>query len=117
MDAIKQKDTIALARILAEDFTHRTPAGVDSNRSEFLKGIADLPLEVLSISGDNLRVNIYGETAVLTGVQRVTVRNVDGKEESGAGAFMDVFVKRNNEWFMVFAYSVDLPSGWDTKTV
>jgi hypothetical protein len=90
---------------------------VDSNRSEFLKGIADLPLEVLSISGDNLRVNIYGETAVLTGVQRVTVRNVDGKEESGAGAFMDVFVKRNNEWFMVFAYSVDLPSGWDTKTV
>ena len=117
MEAIKQKDTAALISILSEDFTHRTPTGVDANRSEFLQGIANLPLEVLSISGDNLKVNVYGETAVLTGVQRVTVRDVDGKEESGAGAFMDVFVKTKDGWRMVLAYSVDLPSGWDTKTV
>jgi ketosteroid isomerase-like protein len=116
MEAIKQKDRAALMSILAEDFTHRTPAGQDAGRSEFLKGISDLPLEVLSISADNLKVNVYGETAVLTGIQRVTVRDAEGKEESGAGAFTDVFVKRQEEWLLVLAYSVDLPTGWDTTT-
>jgi ketosteroid isomerase-like protein len=114
MKAIKQKDTATLSNILAEDFTHRTPAGQDADRSEFLKGISELPLEVLSISGDNLKVNVYGDMAVLTGVQRVKVRDAEGKEESGAGAFTDVFVKRQENWLMVLAYSVDLPTGWDT---
>jgi ketosteroid isomerase-like protein len=114
MDAIKNKDTATLSSFVADDFIHRTPNGNESNKSDFLKGIAALPLEVLSISGDHLKVNVYGDSAVLTGVQKVTVRNTDGQKESGAAAFMDVFVKRQGEWIMVLAYSVDLPAGSDS---
>jgi hypothetical protein len=46
---------------------------------------------------------------VLTGVQRVKTMSADGKEEAGAGAFTDVFVRREGRWWMVLAYSVDLP--------
>ena len=109
MDAIKNKDAPALSRILADDFVLRTPAGPDLNKAEFLKLATSMPVKILSVKGDGLKVSIYGQTAVLTGVQRSTTLSNDGQEESSAGAFTDIFVKRRGRWLLVLAYSVDLP--------
>lgn len=109
MEAIKIKDAGALRRILADDFIYRTASGGDSTKDDFLKNIESLSVEILSISGENLKVNVYGETAVLTGVQRVRARDSQGKEEPGAVAFTDIFVRRQGHWLMVLAYGVDLP--------
>jgi ketosteroid isomerase-like protein len=108
MEAIKNKDSNALGRIVADDFIHRSPGGVDAGKAEFLESVASLPLEVAEIWGEELKVSVYEETAVLTGVQRVKTKSADGKEEAGAGAFTDVFVRREGRWRMVLAYSVDL---------
>jgi ketosteroid isomerase-like protein len=109
MDAIKRKDAVALGKILADDFTHRSPGGVESGKADFLKSIASLPVEVTEIWGEELKVSIFGETVVLTGVQRVKTKSADGTLEAGAGAFTDVFVRRRGRWLMVLAYSVDMP--------
>ena len=109
MEAIKNKDADALDRIVGDDFIHRSPGGVDAGKAEFLKNVVSLPVKVVEIWGEELKVSVYGETAVLTGVQRVKTKNPDGKEEAGAGAFTDVFVRREGRWQMVLAYSVDLP--------
>jgi len=109
MEGIKNKDADALSKIVADDFIHRSPGGVDAGKAEFLKSVASLPVKVMEIWGEELKVSVYGETAVLTGVQRVKIKSADGKEEAGAGAFTDVFVRREGQWRMVLAYSVDLP--------
>jgi ketosteroid isomerase-like protein len=110
MDAIRSKDVRALGRVLADDFVYRAP-GSEVNRADFLKGVASLPGRILSVEGEDLRVSVYGETAVLTGVQRSRVRTDDGAEHSSVVAFTDVFVKRRGRWRLALAYGVELPAG------
>lgn len=110
MEAIKNKDATALSRILADDFVLRNPAGNDLNKTEFLKLAQAIPVKILSVQGENLRVNVYGQTAVLTGAQRSTTLSDDGKEETSAAAFTDIFIKRKGRWLLVLAYSIDLPA-------
>ena len=109
MGHIRAKDTRALERLLTADFVYRTP-GAELGRADFLKGIASVPGRITSVEGEGLRVSVYGETAVLTGVQRARVRADDGSEEEGLSAFTDVFVKRRGRWRLALAYGVELPA-------
>ena len=109
MDAIREKDAGTLGRLLAEDFVYRSPSG-EQGRAEFLKGIASIPGRILSVEGAGQRVSVYGETAVLTGVQRARVRTDDGSVHESAVAFTDVFVKRRGRWRLALAHGVELPA-------
>ena len=107
--AIQQKDTGTLAGILAEDFVHRSPDGSGINREQFLKNITAVPVTIVSIGGEHQKVNVYGDVAVLTGVQRAAWKQGETEKGVSSGAFTDVFVRRGDQWLMVLAYSVDLP--------
>lgn len=109
MAHIRAKDTRALERLLTADFVYRTP-GAELSRADFLKGIASVPGQITSVAGEELRVNVYGETAILTGVQRARVRADDGSEQEGLNAFTDVFVKQKGRWRLALAYGIDLPT-------
>jgi len=109
MAHIRAKDARALERLLTEDFVYRTP-GAEVSRADFLKGIASVPGRITSVEGEGLRVSVYGETAVLTGVQRARVRADDGSEQEGLSAFTDIFVKRRGRWRLALAYGVELPT-------
>jgi ketosteroid isomerase-like protein len=113
MAAIKAKDASALAAHVAGDFVYRTHFGAESNKDEFLQSIAAIPVEILSMRGEDLKVNVYGETAILTGVQRAEARAPEGEVEESAVAFTDVFVQREGRWLMVLAYGIELPSESD----
>lgn len=115
MDAIRSKDVRALGRVLADDFVYRAP-GSEVGRADFLKGVAELPGRILSVEGEDLKVSVYGETAVLTGVQRSRVRTDDGAEHSSVVAFTDVFVRRGGRWRLALAYGVELPAGAGVTT-
>ena len=110
MAAIKAKDANALEPLVADDFVYRTHFGAESNKSEFLQSIAAIPIEIVSLRGEELKVNIYGDTAILTGVQRAEARQPESEIEESAVAFTDVFVRREGRWLMVLAYGVELPS-------
>ncbi|HEV3470778.1 MAG TPA: nuclear transport factor 2 family protein [Pyrinomonadaceae bacterium] len=110
MEAIGRKDAAALGRILDEEFVYRTPSGAELSREEFLQNVASLPVEILSVRGDGLRANVFGETAVITGVQRARVRDGDGQEAESVVAFTDVFVRGRGRWRLRLAYGVELPS-------
>jgi hypothetical protein len=109
MDRIREKDTRALEGLLTADFVYRTP-GAELSRADFLKGVASVPGRITSVEGEGLRVRVYGELAVLTGVQRARVRADDGSEQEGLNAFTDVFIKRRGQWRLALAYGVELPT-------
>ena len=113
MAAIKNKDAATLDPLFADDFIYRTHFGAEAGKAEFLQSIASMPLEILSVSGEELKANVYGETAVLTGVQHAKARPLEGEAEESVVAFTDVFRRREGRWLMVLAYGVELPSGPD----
>jgi ketosteroid isomerase-like protein len=79
MTAIKNKDAATLEPMLADDFVYRTHFGAESEKAEFLKAIASFPVEIIALRGEELKVNVYGETAVLTGLQLAEARPPEGK--------------------------------------
>ena len=113
MTAIKNKDAATLEPLLADDFIYRTHFGAEANKAEFLRSIASFPVEILAIRGEELKVNVYGETAVLTGVQLAEARTPEGAAEESVVAFTDIFVRLEGRWLMVLAYGVELPSDPD----
>ena len=109
MGHIRAKDARALDDLLTADFVYRTP-GAEVSRADFLKGVASLPGQITSVEGEGLRVRVYGDMAVLTGVQRARVRADDGSEQEGSTAFTDVFIKRRGRWRLALTYGVELPT-------
>jgi ketosteroid isomerase-like protein len=114
MAAIRGKDVATLAPLLADDFLYRTHFGAEADKAAFLESIASFPIEILSLRGEELKVNVYGDTAVLTGIQIAEARPPEGETEESAVAFTDVFLRRNGQWLMVLAYGVELPSESET---
>jgi len=106
--AIQRKDAEAFGRFLADDFVYRSHDGSATDRADFLRSISELPVEIVSISGENERVDVYGDVAVVTGVQRSEWRQADGVGGISLGAFTDVFSRREGKWMLVLAYNVDL---------
>jgi ketosteroid isomerase-like protein len=109
MDAIRDKNAKTLEPILSDDFVYRSPEG-EVGRADFVKNITALPGRILSVEGKDLRVRIFGEMAVLTGVQLTVLRTDDGKELESIVAFTDIFVRRNRRWQLALAHGVELPT-------
>lgn len=107
--AVKNKDTGALERILTDNFVYRSPGNQEVAKEDFLKLVASIPNKIVSIWGEEMKVNIYGNTAVMTGLQFAKTQTGEGKEETSAVMFTDVFVKQKDKWMLSLAHSVDLP--------
>jgi ketosteroid isomerase-like protein len=107
--AIRRKDAAACAHFLGEDFSYRTSDGSELERAAFLQNIANMPVEIVSIKGEHLKVSVYGDVAVLTGVQRAEWRQDASTQGLSSVAFTDVFVRRGDAWLMTLAYGIELP--------
>ncbi len=107
-NAVMNRDTDALQRILTNDFVYRSPGNPEVVKEEFLKLSASFPYTIVSIWGEEIKVNIYGNTAVLTGLQFAKTQSEEGKEETSVVMFTDIFVKRKGRWMLSLAHAVDL---------
>jgi ketosteroid isomerase-like protein len=107
--AIKNRDTDALERILTDDFVYRSPGSQEVVKEDFLKLSASFPHKIVSIWGEEMKVNIYGSAAVTTGLQFAKTQTDEGSEETSVVMFTDVFVKQKDKWMLSLAHAVDLP--------
>jgi ketosteroid isomerase-like protein len=107
-NAVKSKDTGVLERVLMDDFVYRNP-DQEVSRGDFLKLCAGFPYEITSIRGEELKVKVYGNLAVVTGLQIAKTKGERGKQETSRVAFTDVFVKQKDKWMLSLAHAVDLP--------
>jgi uncharacterized protein (TIGR02246 family) len=108
--ALKDQDSKALAALLDDDFRFRNAGDELVSKTDFLKAATSVEGSILSVSSDNMRVQVYGDLAVLSGTQKAVVRLKDGKQVTGLGVFTDLFARRQGRWLLLFAHNVDLPS-------
>jgi ketosteroid isomerase-like protein len=107
LTAIRGRDANTLDRLLHGEFAQISEAGVRTKRDAFITAIAT-SIEITALSFDFLSVDVFGDTAVVCGVQRAVVRLQSGEEITSRSAFTDVFVKNLNRWLLRLATSVDL---------
>jgi ketosteroid isomerase-like protein len=93
-------DTIALGRIYADDFIGIGPTGVMRNKADVIADFTTHTLTYQSIITAEVRVRLYGNTAVETG--RSTMVGQDrGKAVPRDNRFTRVWVMTNGRWQLV----------------
>ena len=93
-------DTIALRRIYADDFLGIGPTGVVRNKTEVIADFTAHTLTYQSITTAEVRVRVYGNTAVETG--RSTMVGQDrGKAVPRDNRFTRVWVMADGKWLLV----------------
>ena len=95
------RDSATLERILADDFVHPVAQGVFLSKAEHIEWyVKHLPPLERKRRFDQVRVRIYGDTAVVNGM--VIANDASGKEVDRS-VFTDVFVYRDGRWQAVNA--------------
>jgi len=103
-EAYTKGDAATIERLLAEDYTHNDIRGGFKSRAAYMMYINALSdsiksgaMKIDSSNLDDLRVRVYGDTAVVTG--RWSARGQrGGKEDSEQLRFVNVWVKQNGRW-------------------
>jgi ketosteroid isomerase-like protein len=100
LDAYRDGDTNKMGKILGDDFVGRWADGSVGTKEEQLRTIRTGEDRHSSNHLDECNVRIYGNTAIVTGIQ--TEQSVlDGRDGSGTYSYTDVFVKRGGRWQIV----------------
>jgi len=95
--AVMKHDAKALESLYATEYIATDATGKTYNKAEAIKADASPNTVVTSFVLSDLKVHIYGQTGVVTGVNTIKATS-DGKDVSGGYRFTDVFVKRDGRW-------------------
>ena len=99
VNALLRRDTATLARIMAPDCTFTYPLEGDG-REQFIADVDSGDLTMESMTRDNVEVRVFGQTAVLTGVD--TAKWVyKGHVIEGYYRTIQVYAERDGRWQMV----------------
>jgi uncharacterized protein (TIGR02246 family) len=97
-DAVRDRDMKTLDRLFADELFVTTSDGKTLGRSEELAALKPTPgVRTVSVTNENIRIKIYGDTAVVTALTKL-VFVIKEKETSVAMRYTAVFVKRDGRW-------------------
>ena len=107
LDAYEQLDTLAMGRIVADEFLITFPDGSSQTKPRLL---ADLRAQ-LTRSGtrttrfhtESVRSRAFGRTVVLTGIVVITSQR-DGRTREERSRYTDTYVERDGRWQVVASH-------------
>jgi ketosteroid isomerase-like protein len=94
-------DAAAVERIESPDIISTAPDGAITNKTQDIEDIRSHKLTAAAVALDDLKVRIYGRTAVLCGRIVFKGAKYGGMDISGAYRFTDAWVQSNGEWHVV----------------
>ena len=98
--AIVKKDTGTIDRLLADDFSGTTDDQIYS-KADAIEDVKSGTHESLDL--DNIKVRLFGDTAVVTMGQNEKSRH-GNTDFTGHYLFTDVWAKKNGQWFAVASH-------------
>jgi len=106
--AMLAADVAALDRLLSPDLTYTHSSARVETKQEYIEAIKTGASKYKVIEPEDIRVRVYGSTAVLTGFCRFEVTS-GGQELKLRVRFTDVYVKNDGAWRMVAWQSTRIP--------
>lgn len=106
-EALKRNDVAMLEQILADDFQYILDDGKTRSKAEELapNRAGDLKFEI--ISTDEVKVFVYGDTAIATGLGTFK-GTYKGRPFESRERFCDVYQKRGGQWRVIASRPVAL---------
>jgi ketosteroid isomerase-like protein len=98
--AVLHGDVAALDHMTSDDYTFITLRGELRTKSDILPGFRSGSFHYESRQISDLKVRLYGNTAVVTG-RSIQKGMENGKDYSGDYRFTRVYVKQNGRWLTV----------------
>ena len=98
--ATQKSDTTFIERVYADDYVVIAANGRVRSKAQVVADYKSGVLKVESLKDDELKVRVYGDTAILTGRSTQKIKD-NGQEISGQTLFTRVYVKRNGQWQFV----------------
>ena len=105
LDAEKNNDAAAFEQIVADDWIAVNPDGKSQTKAERAAEIKTA--HVVSATLGDMRVRVFGDTAVVTGTDD-EITMTDGKKSSDHYVWTDVFLKRNGKWLAVASQTAQI---------
>lgn len=99
--AVVKNDADAVGRFLADDWIIVDPDGRIIDKSRFLGVIKSGALSHEIMESDDLRVRLYGNTAVVTALATSKGKFM-GQDFTSCERATDIFVKQDDRWQCVF---------------
>ena len=93
-------DAVALDRIYADDFIGVGPSGTVRNKAQVISDFTSGTLKFQSITTDEVRVRVYENTAVETGLSTMVGQD-NGKTVPRDTRFTRVWIKQQGRWRLV----------------
>jgi ketosteroid isomerase-like protein len=103
-----KNDAAVPTRIFAEDFTFTNPFGEVMTKEQRIGDIKPGGIQFDSYTVDDVKVRVYGDTAVVTNLATLSGKRGD-QVLSGQYRGTSVFVKKGGTWQVVAAQSTRLP--------
>jgi ketosteroid isomerase-like protein len=98
--AIRTADTAAIERIYGDTYVSTGPTGVVRSKADVISDFKSGALKIESIESEDLKVQPYGDTAVVTG--RTRIKGTDkGRALTGEQRFTQVYAKKDGRWQIV----------------
>ena len=105
-----QNDVATASRLLADDYLGINPNGTLETKADALAVRRSGVLKISSIEPDNVKVHVYGDTAVVT--SQVELQGRDGERDiSGRYHYTRVYSHKSGEWKIVSFEASKLPAG------
>lgn len=98
------RDSAALDALVAGRFTDTEWDGEVSDKTKFLADIRDPLFKPSSANIQDVKVNLYGDTAVIIGVYH-TKGTYQGKPYDHVGRFTDTWIFENGKWLCVASHT------------
>jgi len=98
--ALIKADIPALNKIFAEEFTIIRPNGTAVGKTEAVKDVESGKTKFESIEGSDSKIQIYGNTAVMTDLEKTSAQ-IGGHPITGQARNTYVCVKRGGHWVVV----------------
>jgi ketosteroid isomerase-like protein len=95
--AVTKGDVTALEKYTSDDYTFINRSGVLSDKARTMSGIKSGDIKITANDLSDLRVRVYGDTAVVTG-RANTKGTMGGKDISGPVLFTRVYIKKDGRW-------------------
>src|SRR5262249_53552893 len=102
--ALVKKDATMIARILAEDYTAVGSRGTTSTKAGDLADLKDTSSTLTLCVDDNVKVRVYGDTAVVTAHGRRSGTYKGAAFNDREILYTDTFVKTNGRWQCVASH-------------
>lgn len=93
-------DAVALDRIYADDFIGVGPSGTVRMKKDVLSDFSSGSLKFQSITTDDVRIRVYGNAAVETGLSMMKGQDAE-KVVPEENRFTRVWIKQEGRWLLV----------------